>query len=143
LFLFFLLAFPIHILYTQFGGWASRVSLWRDSETWGNMRLVRNRKIPHCGNFESENQASNSSGQSQRSRNPPERRLFCSCLCRNPLTLGRGGCQFMFPLQVLFLCRTKQTVYFMTWLNVPGHSLSQTIQNITQKSQLFLRLLTS
>ncbi len=31
------------------GGRACRVSLWRDRETWENMRLVRYRKILHCG----------------------------------------------------------------------------------------------
>ena len=31
------------------GGRTCRVSLWKDRETWGNMRLVRYRKIPHCG----------------------------------------------------------------------------------------------
>ena len=33
------------------GGRACRVSLWRDRETWENMRLVRYRKILHCGIF--------------------------------------------------------------------------------------------
>jgi hypothetical protein len=36
-------------LHTLLGGWASRVSLWRGSETRGNSRLARSRKIPHVG----------------------------------------------------------------------------------------------
>ena len=39
------------------GGRACRVDLWKDRETWGNMELVRYRKIPQCGNICGENQA--------------------------------------------------------------------------------------
>jgi hypothetical protein len=44
-------AFSPFPLLTLLGGWASRVSLWGGSETWGNSRLARSRKIPHCGNL--------------------------------------------------------------------------------------------
>ena len=36
---------------------ACRVSLWKDRETWGNMGLVRYRKIPHWGNICGEDKA--------------------------------------------------------------------------------------
>jgi hypothetical protein len=58
------LAFSPFLAQTLLGGWASRVSLWRGSETWGNSRLARSRKIPHCGNLKAKTKLY-SSGQSR------------------------------------------------------------------------------
>ena len=48
---------PLPLEYPVFGGEFHCVSLWSGRETWGNMGLVRSRKIPHSGECSSENQA--------------------------------------------------------------------------------------
>ena len=70
--------------YTPFGGWASRISLWRDSETWGSRALVRSRKIPHSGNIRAKTKLI-PLGSLNESETRLKDNCFCSCLCRNPL----------------------------------------------------------
>jgi hypothetical protein len=57
------LAFLPFLLHTLLGGWASRLSLWRGSETWGNGRWFVAVKFPTVGTIR-KNQAC-SSGQSR------------------------------------------------------------------------------